>query len=289
MKTTLYIAMFFAMTLGAMSQIFYEVTDPAMPKAKMYLLGSIHVADSSFYPLDKRIYDAFDESEALITEMNLQEKEVLNASISKALCYAEGDSLKNHIADTTFSMLSKYFEANQVPERLFERFTPAFITIIIEQIETEKAGLTFEEGIDMYFTKIAEDRNIIGLETAEQQIELVQMVNYYDDLDLVLYNQIHNTEVDLMDLRAMVAAWKAHDAEKIDYLVKENIKRTSETEQKSNEQIYKTRNSNFVSQIRSALGSGTTYFAIIGSAHIVGDGGIADLLSKGGFNVRKIL
>ncbi|MDD3124819.1 MAG: TraB/GumN family protein [Candidatus Kapabacteria bacterium] len=289
MKITLYVAIFFAMTLGAMSQIFYEVSDPAVPNAKVYLLGSIHAADSTFYPLDKQIYDAFNESDALITEINLEEKDLLGASINKVLCYAEGDSVKNHITDSTYAMLCRYFEANNIPEYVFNRFTPALISIVIDQIETEKAGLNCEDGIDMYFTKIAENRDIIGLETAEQQLAIIQMVNYCDDPGNMLCEQIKCIENDISDLREMIAAWKAHDAEKIDYLVKENIKQAPESEQKFNEQIYQTRNTNFVSQIRSFIGSGKTYFAIIGSAHIVGNGGIADLLSKGGFNVGKII
>ena len=289
MKTTLYIAMFFAMTLGAMSQIFYEVTDPAMPKSKVYILGSIHVADSTFYPLDDKILDAFDDADAIITLIDPNEKERLNAESKKALCYAEDDSLQNHISDSTYRRVKAYFEANQIPLKILNRSTPAFLMIIIEQTETNKAGFNYNARLEVYFSNKAGKKNVIGLETADQQFEIIDMVNYYSDLDVMLCNQLNNSKENISDLHKMVAAWKAHDPEKIDQAIKENTRRFSAAEQKSNDEIFKTRSENFESQIRFALNTEKTYFAIIGSLYLVDESGIIDLLTKSGCKVKRII
>ena len=41
--------------------------------AKVYLLGSIHFADESFYPLRNKIEQAFNTSDYLVVEINIDE------------------------------------------------------------------------------------------------------------------------------------------------------------------------------------------------------------------------
>ena len=53
---------------------FWKVSDD---NSSVYLLGSIHFADLSFYPLDSVIVNAFDRSDELAVELDIGDSSVI--------------------------------------------------------------------------------------------------------------------------------------------------------------------------------------------------------------------
>ena len=54
------------------SNLLWKISDN---NSSVWILGSIHYADSSFYPLSKVIEQAFQESETLAVEMDISDTE----------------------------------------------------------------------------------------------------------------------------------------------------------------------------------------------------------------------
>lgn len=287
MKSVLYVAMFFAMSLGAMSQIFYEVTDPATPKAKMYLLGSIHVADSTFYPLDNRIEAAFNESDALVTEIKMDNAIETALLMRKKLTYDKNDSLRAHLADTTYNKVVKYFSKIGMGEGAIKRFSPAMVAVTLIQLSAMNRGLDAEYGIDQHFIKAAGNKPQFGLETAESQVALLESMNRFENIDEIISGLIDNPgEVSTL-FDQMTTAWKAHDAEKLAEIINQDAH--SPAEQKFNEQMLAVRNVNFCTGIKKLLAEGKIYFGIVGAGHLVGAASTIENLEKAGCKVKRIL
>ena len=287
MKSILYVAMFFAMSLGAMSQIFYEVTDPATPKAKMYLLGSIHVADSTFYPLDNRIEAAFNESDALVTEIKMDNAIETALLMRKKMMYDKNDSLRAHLADTTYNKVVKYFSKIGMGEGAIKRFSPAMVAVTLIQLSAMNRGLDAEYGIDQHFIKAAGNKPQLGLETAESQVALLESMNRFENIDEIISGLIDNPgEVSTL-FDQMTTAWKAHDAEKLAEIINQDVH--SPAEQKFNEQMLAVRNVNFCTGIKKLLAEGKIYFGIVGAGHLVGAASTIENLEKSGCKVKRIL
>ena len=64
------------MSKGEMAQkhLLWKVSDS---NSSVYILGSVHFADSSFYPLDSVIENAFDRSAELAVELDMSDDSVL--------------------------------------------------------------------------------------------------------------------------------------------------------------------------------------------------------------------
>src|ERR1700733_12789713 len=112
---------------------------PAQPKARrfliwkatsptntIYLVGSIHVGDSSMYPLPKEVEAAFNAAKVLTVEINIK-----NVDQSKALgliqqygMYAGEDSLTKHLSPETSVLLDAYCNEHNVPRAMLEKMKP---------------------------------------------------------------------------------------------------------------------------------------------------------------------
>ncbi|MDD3124818.1 MAG: TraB/GumN family protein [Candidatus Kapabacteria bacterium] len=287
MKSILYVAMFFAMSLGAMSQIFYEVSDPATPKAKMYLLGSIHVADSTFYPLDNRIEAAFIESNALVTEIKMDNAIETALLMRKKMMYDKNDSLRAHLADTTYNKVVKYFSKIGMGEGAIRRFSPAMVSVTLIQLSAMDRGLDAEYGIDQHFIKAAANKPQLGLETAESQVALLESMNRFENIDEIISGLIDNPGQVSTLFEQMTTAWKSHDAEKLAEIINQDVH--SPAEQKFNEQMLAVRNVNFCTGIKKLLAEGKIYFGIVGAGHLVGAASTIENLEKSGCKVKRIL
>jgi uncharacterized protein YbaP (TraB family) len=71
----------------------------------VYLLGSIHIANESFYPLDSIIEEAFDESNYLGVEADIKNvnKEEIQAFIFENAIYKDGTTIEDHLDDSTYT------------------------------------------------------------------------------------------------------------------------------------------------------------------------------------------
>ena len=77
MEKLFFIALsFFVLTLAQAENdraFFWKVStvEGGQDAATVYLMGSIHFADKSFYPLRKEIEQAFDQSDYLVVELDV--------------------------------------------------------------------------------------------------------------------------------------------------------------------------------------------------------------------------
>ena len=87
---------------------FWQVTSPkgvsghdSATSATVYLLGSIHFADKSFYPLRKEIEDAFSRSDSLVVELDIGKTDsgAYNRLLSQRGIYKDGTTIKDVVSD----------------------------------------------------------------------------------------------------------------------------------------------------------------------------------------------
>ena len=100
------------------------------------------------------------------------------------------------------------------------------------------------------------------------------------DLDLVV-TEMRDVGT---DTQAVVAAWRAGDAAKLASLLGD--------EYKSFPALYRTlvgdRNKRWVPQIEKLLKDKDNYFVVVGALHLVGDGGLLELMRRDGFKAEQL-
>ncbi|MFV8781723.1 TraB/GumN family protein [Microbulbifer sp. SA54] len=257
---------------------------------KIYLLGSIHLADQSFYPLRDTISNAYENSDALVVEadvIRMDSDPELQQKITQESFYPAGDELKNHLSPEVYGELQAWLQKRGIPARLFSRMRPAIAMITLSIVEMQARGLDPNAGIDRYFLTQAHSQNktVLELESVLQQLK---MLNELEQAELYLKQTLEQlAEMDQFVPR-ITEAWKTGDLEALyDLVFREDAKEHPEFAQ-LHERLFYQRNREMANKIQTLSAQYGTLFVVVGAGHLVGDKSVTYYLKATGFNIRQI-
>lgn len=275
--------------------ILYKATDA--DGDAVWLFGSIHVGKPDFYPLPDYITQAFGESEALAVEVNINEVDTAASLMTTAkLIYKDFTKIDDHIDAETYSKAVQYLTDAGLYSSMLDFCKPVLWSSMIELIMAEKAGADTTLGIDMHLLTEADKagKEILEIETAVSQTDM--LASFSDELQeymlwstLALAEQGDETAEGFDELMNL---WQSGDEAAFDtYLAGGDTSSMSEEEKRLNDEYNKKmltdRNILMADFAEGILEEGRTVFICVGAAHVIGEGGIADLLSERGYTVER--
>ena len=279
----------------------WEVTS-SETNAKLYLLGSIHIAKKELYPLNKTITNAFNNSNSLIVEVDtiaFENNREAVKKISEDMIYSDGTTIEDHISDSALELLNERVENGGIKGILkgYEYYyKPMALYSVLANEIYESYGYKSQYGIDEYLLKEAKKKNmeIIELETAEFQYDV--LFNLPDPIQSAMLESALAPKESEKELFAkLFDAWEKGDVEAF----KELSDKSEEEDRKSlnheDEKYYleyqkaliDDRNATMVEKAIELLKGDKTYFYVVGSAHMIGDNGIIQALIDKGYKVEK--
>ncbi len=245
-------------------------------KSKCFILGSVHLANSTLYPLNKEITDAFEQSDVLVLEIDISNVDPLD--VVKYTMLPDTNTLAGAVDKDTYIKFEKLFKKNNVPPMAYSKLKPWFAVMTLQSLEMVSGNYSAAYGIDMYFLDKAQSRNmkIKELESLAFQMKVLDTLNNFSGkfLDYTL-EELKETTKQVDDI---LKVWKEGDLEKMDKIVNEG----SEIEGFKDIMniINNKRNYNMVDKIKEYLNTNETHFVIVGSAHLVGKEGIIEQLKS---------
>jgi uncharacterized protein len=254
----------------------------------VFLLGSIHLFKKEFYPLNKNIEDAFDQSAIVVVEANVSSGRQIDLQqlVGKAI-YADDDTLEKHVSRETFELIRRRTEGLGVPFELINKQKPWFLGLMFSSVEFLKLGFDPNYGIDKHFlSKAVGKKQIVELESLDYQINLLSDLS---DQNQELFLVLSFKDLDTLgrDVDKFLQAWASGDTKEIERIMTQSVaedSRLSPIYQK----IIDDRNKNMASKIEDFLKTKETYFVIIGAGHLVGEKGIVEILNKKGYQVDQL-
>ncbi|WP_082310995.1 TraB/GumN family protein [Paenibacillus sp. FJAT-27812] len=257
----------------------------------VYLLGTIHLADGSMYPLRPEIENAFKAADYLGVEVDLmkgpsEESKKLIADLS---VYKDGTKLQDHISAETYKKVTAFLKAQGLPENSFDNFKTWFVEKQILYIKSSQGEQKQDMGIDRYLMEKAykAKKPVISLENMELQFQA--MDNFSDSLNerLLLQNLepgSPNPPTPDVSVDFLAKMWSEGD---YDALAEASKFIGFDAEWVKAQMV--DRNVPMVEKIKGYLNSGKkeTYFIGVGSLHTLGDVGMVTLLEKEGFKLEK--
>lgn len=287
-KRSIFIIVFLLsnLSLFAKSNIFWEVKSES--GATVYLLGSVHLADKSFYPLPKVIEQSFAKSDYLVTEINLKKIDVVK--LLDKMSYPPNDSLAAHIADTTMNKLVNIFKNMGMNRQIINRFKPAFIIVTLSTMNYSEAGFSADYGIDNYFTNKAGKKSILELESMETQIDILNMMNKEGEEDKIINGALSQTEDTEGEADSLISAWKSGNLQELERIINKMEEAEYADSKELSEALLDNRNIKMTEKIKEYLSdcSKKKYFVVVGAAHLIGEKGIVRELEKAGYKpIRK--
>jgi uncharacterized protein YbaP (TraB family) len=252
----------------------------------IYVLGSIHVLQETHYPLDPRLYEAFDQASTIMFEVDL---EALSSPLSQLQMvtkglYLNGQNLQEVLSPKTYNAAKAHFAELGFKIENFHRMKPWMAATAVTALELQKFGFESAFGVDRHFFEKAQEakKNIKGLETVEFQLGL------FDNLSpsvqewflLQSLEDLKNIESRIQDI---TLAWMQGDIQHLERLF-EGMREYPELHQA----LVVNRNINWLPHIEQALRQSDSVLIIVGTLHLLGKEGLIAALKEKGYVVRQL-
>jgi len=254
----------------------------------VYILGSVHYLKKEMYPLAEKIERAFERSDILVVEANINDtkKEQIQTLIGRAF-YQGDDRLEKHVSAETFQLLKKELDSLGLPLEIVNKQRPWFLALTLASLETLKLGFDPNYGIDKYFlSKAKEKKRVLELESFDYQINLFSQLSERDQELLLLYT-LKDIDVLKEELDKLAEAWTSGDMKGVEATLTKSFSEDGRLAPIYEKLIYE-RNRKMVSKIEDFLQAKETYFVISGAGHLVGDQGIIEILKKKGYLLEQL-
>ncbi len=274
----------FSVTVLQAKSFLWEVTKNGKTD---YLAGSIHALRQQDHPLDQVYITAFEKSQQLVVEANINDvKPEFTQKIMALAMYPPNDSLDKHIPATKYKKIVAKAKKSGLPEMAVKRMKPFMIMMTFAQLEMMKLKASTELGVDAFFLTKASKKKmpIIELEGAMAQIQLLaDMSDSYTDelIDMILLELKDNK-----DFASLIKVWKDGDLKKLATYFEETMGDKELLPIK--EIMLDKRNLKMVEKIDKLAGSKKVNYIVVGAGHMIGKNGLVKLLEKKGYKVKQI-
>jgi len=253
----------------------------------VYLVGSVHMLTSDFYPLAASLEAGFKDSDLLVEEANLAEMLSPNmqfSMLSRGMLPA-GQTLDKVISPATMALLNKHVSALGMPVEPLKQFKPWMLAMTIEAMEWQKAGFDAELGLDKHFFDRAQvdNKGIQGLETTDFQISLFDGMTM-EQQDRFLSETLKGVATETAAVSKLAASWKVGDVASIERLVLADVK----SDPFVYDRLLVARNRAWLPKIEALFSRGRPAFVVVGAAHLVGPDGLIAMLKAKGYQLVQL-
>ncbi|HEB83173.1 MAG TPA: TraB/GumN family protein [Gammaproteobacteria bacterium] len=266
---------------------FWQVTSPDNG-ASVYLLGSIHFADKSFYPLRTEIEDAFRQSDALVVELNIEKLDpnAYNRIVAEKGRYTDGKTIRDVLSKETWLQLQQRLKQMKLSYDAVKHYKPGILVLTLTSVQLMQMGFDPALGIDMHFLALAtqQKKKIIELETLEQQLDLFLDI---PDADLLLKETLYSMDESEQMMVDMISYWKSGNEKQMNQLLFEDAINDYPEFAKIYDSLFYQRNRKMTEKINAMLKQGGSYFVVVGAGHLLGARGVVRLLGGRGYDVVR--
>ena len=280
----LLLALSAARSLGAQERtLLWKVSEG---DKSIFLLGSIHYLRKENYPLNQAILDAFDASDRLVLEIDLQNTPAGAAqrlTLEKAV-YRDGSNLAQNVSQETYQLASKRAAELGIDMQVVQPMKPWFVAMTMLAVKLQRMGLDPKLGVDHHLAERAkrDGKPTSGLETLEFQLGIFDQLSKREQ-ELMLRETAGELERIDKNVKDIVESWLKGDGERLAALLLAGMRQYPELQQK----LVIERNRRWLDQIAKLVEQGSNAMVVVGAAHLVGQEGIVDMLKARGLSVEQ--
>jgi len=256
----------------------------------VYVLGTIHVADKDFYPLEKNVLRAFDKADRLVSEIGgAADFEALASElqtvIMKNMNTDPQKSLLNVLSENELTFLYETVGDDTVHQLAL--FNPWILNTILSQFLMAKVGLDAGAGIDMYLMQRAENKKIEALDTVEQQIAALSYGTFDDQLAILKdsIQALRNIDKSMKEIHKIRDLYLSNNRKALSALLVELLLEVPSSFSEKKAQAYidallTDRNRIWAQKFDSYLREGGNTFVFAGAAHFLGKTSVFEIMRQ---------
>jgi uncharacterized protein YbaP (TraB family) len=253
----------------------------------VYLAGSIHMLPAGDAALPPGFERSYADSARLVMEMDLGKFDPMEA-MSWMMDHGTlpaGTNLRGVLGEQRYGRVSAAATGLGLPMSALDSLAPWVVGIEITDLAYEHEGYDPEQGVEEQLVRRAgkDGKPTAGLETLPEELSSLTELSSADQVRM-----LDLTVDDLKDLKSemrdVTSAWRRGDAERLAALLS--------TEYNSFPSLYKPlvtdRNRRWLPQVEELLRANENSLVVVGALHLVGQGGLLELLRKKGYKITQL-
>lgn len=253
----------------------------------VYLLGSIHLLRETDHPIPSAIYAAYNNADVLYMELDMDDANpVADQVLATEMGLIQNDqTLRDLLGPEVYAQAVVLANAAQIPLKLLEKSEPWYAAVNIEIMMLMRIGFSPLYGIEYHLAEMAkqDQKEILGFETTRQQLGFLDNLSAASQIEMFMQTLAEGVQMaEMMD--TLVDAWHNGDIE----FLEENLLTEMQQYPELNETIVVNRNRSWAERIEALLTHRVNYLIIVGTLHLVGAGGVPNLLTEQGYTVIQL-
>jgi uncharacterized protein len=254
----------------------------------VYMLGSIHLLSADAYPLPQPVQNAYADAERVYFETSLDSLMARQTELAMRGMYQGGKTLRSELPADLYAQVeaaAPALAAMGLTMPVLDRMEPWLVGMMFQAVEWQKAGLTPEHGVDIHFSGRAKEdgKPTGGFETVEFQLSMFDGMTPEEQASF-LRQSLEDAPGTAEQMRQIVAAWRAGDAQGIDAIMNESLDESPALYAR----LLTDRNAAWVPQIEQMLRGSDDVLVVVGTAHLVGEHSVVEMLRQRGYTVEQL-
>ena len=253
----------------------------------VYLAGSIHMLPANDATLPAAFDRAYADSSKLVMEIDLGKLDPLEAVtwMMDHSALPPGSTLRTVLGQQRYQHLSAAAASLGQSMTAFEGQAPWLVGIEITELAYTHEGFDPEQGVEEQLVRRAQSdgKPTAGLETVSEQLGGLTTLSSEDQVRM-----LDLTVDELKDVKSetheVTDAWRHGDAARLAALLS--------TEYNTLPSLYKPlvtdRNQRWLPQLEQLLKANDNALVVVGALHLVGPGGLIELLRKKGYRITQL-
>ena len=252
-------------------------------QADSYLFGTIHIGDSRVIDLLDSVQKPLKSSDVFAMEVVLNE--TAQQAVSKASLFSAGELLQDYVdvlqLDRINQIMHQYYGVSPV---IVNKMKPWVVMVTISSPPPESNKTVLD--IQLQNMAIELKRPVVGLETIEEQIEVLSGMNLSEQL-WMLNKAVNDFEQTTGLWEKMIENYLHGDLQALMQEQDELMDDSTTIDDRFMEKLVDQRNIKMASRL-IAIMKNKTVFAAIGALHLPGEKGVLHLLEKAGYQVSPV-
>jgi uncharacterized protein YbaP (TraB family) len=246
-----------------------------------YIYGTIHISCDATLP--QKVKTALDKTNQLCLELDMDDPNMQTEMMSQVMM-KDGITMKKLASEEDYKTVDAFITSNLgFSAEMINTVKPFMISAMLypKMLDCEMQSVETE----LMKVAAAQKEEVIGLETVTFQLDVFDQVPYQVQMNELIKTAKSDLKRDKAEINEMLSVYKSEDIEAI---INFSKKSDNVITSKFGEIMLDNRNRNWIAKIEAIAKNKPTFFGV-GAAHLGGEMGIINLLSKAGYKVEPIV
>ena len=270
----------FPKTAKAQNSLLWQISGKDLNRPS-YLFGTIHLICPSDYLWTNAMKNSLEATDKLCLEMDMDDPNLMMTA-SAGLIDKTGKKLSSYFSPAEYAKLKKFMkDSMDMDIQYLEMMKP----VALQTLMSTRGATLCEKPISyeekMMETVKANKKEIVGLETAEEQLSVLETLPV-DSVIKEVMEMVNNKTSNKQEYAQMVKVYKQQDINALHKMITESPDLGDATGP-----LLDNRNKLWMGKMPEMMRKSSVFFAV-GAGHLSGPNGVIALLRAQGYTVKPV-